>query len=304
MSVFCALGFVLFVAPFVRSECCLDKHVAFSGTRVIQMIQDGDNYWRPLYNRMCQDYQVCPASDFPKGCQRYDSGEVEKDGISYCKGFCRSGEYTAVINGATGDEGITVSFCNPYICLLPGESSATQPVNEAFCPYEFFSGVYCNNLEGRVGSYCSRGECNMFGCNCDGGCIERSRRKLSEVTGNTTRSEEGGVVGKCQQAMIDKFNTYSLTGSQIREYFDCLDSNTNNRLDADDEAHKYVLNLTGGSERLAAMDGDGNGVIDASEFDSDISDGVPMDTGTGLINRCTMFHLVLLGLVIVVVLSF
>jgi hypothetical protein len=93
-----------------------------------------------------------------------------------------------------------------------------------------------------------------------------------------------------------------LTGSQIREYFDCLDSNTNNRLDAADEAHNYVLNLTGGSERLAAMDSDGNGMIDASEFDSDLSDGVPVETGAGLINTCTMFHLVLLCLVIVVVL--
>eukprot|EP00889_Picochlorum_renovo_P008286 jgi/Picre1/35316/NNA_002778.t1 len=144
----------------------------------------------------------------------------------------------------------------------------------------------------------------MFGCNCDGGCIERSGRKLSEVTGNKTTSEEGGVVGKCQQAMIDKFNTYSLTGSQIREYFDCLDSNTNNRLDAADEAHNYVLNLTGGSQRLAAMDSDGNGMIDASEFDSDLSDGVELETGAGLISTCTMFHLVLLGPVIVVVLPF
>lgn len=277
------------LTPYVRSECCFDKDVAFDGgTLVLKLTMDGDNYWRPLYDRICQDYQVCLASDFPYRCEDYRLGEVEKDGISYCKGTCQSID---TING------VEDYYCNPQNCLPPGDTSANQPPDIRFCPSDALSKIYCNNLQERVGSFCSVGKCNMFGCDCDGGCIERSGRKLSVATENATRSGEGGIVGKCQQAMIDKFNTFSLKGSQVREYFDCLDSNTDDYLDAQDETHKYVMNLTYGSERLAAMDADGNGIIDASEFDSDLSDGAPTETGAGIINTCTM----LLGLVIVVV---
>lgn len=39
---------------------------------------------------------------------------------------------------------------------------------------------YCENViktfvtmaENHGGTYCGKGICNMFGCNCDGGCIE------------------------------------------------------------------------------------------------------------------------------------
>lgn len=32
---------------------------------------------------------------------------------------------------------------------------------------------YCANGRFRTGMYCANGPCNMFGCNCDGGCITR-----------------------------------------------------------------------------------------------------------------------------------
>lgn len=44
----------------------------------------------------------------------------------------------------------------------------------------------CGDGEKPHGSYCARGPCNIFGCNCDGGCIpgdaEESFLKLNDVT--------------------------------------------------------------------------------------------------------------------------
>lgn len=45
----------------------------------------------------------------------------------------------------------------------------------------------CGNGEPpREGFYCGVGPCNMFGCNCDGGCIEGDARKsFEQIHGNS-----------------------------------------------------------------------------------------------------------------------
>jgi len=124
-----------------------------------------------------------------------DKDVVVVDGERYCKGVfdCKIQPFYQVFgpNQNTGEyDDIPCTFA----CLLPGETPISEPVNENFCPDEFLTNYFCNNLQQRVKSYCSVGNCNLFGCNYDGRCIERSKRKLLDSgAGNETMQDKGPI---------------------------------------------------------------------------------------------------------------
>lgn len=77
-SLFTAAGLLVCLTPYVRSECCFDKDVAFDGGSILSKFFNGDNYWRPFYDRICQNYQVCLASDHSYGNRPCEDYNLEK----------------------------------------------------------------------------------------------------------------------------------------------------------------------------------------------------------------------------------
>ena len=138
---------------------------------------------------------------------------------------------------------------------------------------------FCNDGSRRVGSYCGK-QCNIFGCNCKGGCITKDysqappSRRLKDKAAQpsntiTDATKPVNKIAECQLLMVSRFDTYSLTTPlQVREYFKCLSTNGDNVLDARDESYRQVLAILGkNSSALQSMDADGDGVIDGGEFD-------------------------------------
>lgn len=246
--------------PLALGECCFDSDVAYTGLQAVDELQRGNTVFKSVFDQACVCYCANPNV---RQCQCP---------YSQCKPLCTAGP--------------------PY-------SDGRPPLYSPFmCPNHFlYQEYFCNNGQARVGSYCGVGSCNAFGCNCDGGCIEGSRRKLSATANSTkgmgnARQGEGGIVGTCQQSMIGKYKTYSLTSlDQIRDYFACLDADENNLLDSSDPAGVYIKTLTNGTERLASMDSNGDGVIDPSEFDSSLSTA-PTQSGSPKPANCLQLVLI------------
>lgn len=163
---------------------------------------------------------------------------------------------------------------------------------------------FCKDGSKRVGSYCSEGSCNSFGCACDGGCIQGKRRRLTEFVPDTIQPSTNtsdippNRVAECQRLMASRFNTYSLTNPfQIREYFDCLSTNGDNVLDAQDSSYQHVQDLVG-DKSLVSMDTNGDGKIDATEFDPvlDADEVSPSSMGHlhgAVLATCTIIGLLL-----------
>ncbi|KAG6457389.1 hypothetical protein O3G_MSEX010272 [Manduca sexta] len=89
----------------------------------------------------------------------------------YVKGEC-CGSYTIRYSLPDGE-----TQCDGYI---PGGQQKTAVDNDGVVN-DIFSKLdrrrpkcwvsVCNDGRSHPGTYCGRGSCNMFGCNCDGGCI-------------------------------------------------------------------------------------------------------------------------------------
>lgn len=61
------------------------------------------------------------------------------------------------------------SFIEHDCSGVPGESR-----NPLSIIYDICKSTICLDGHPRVGFFCGRGSCNIFGCNCDGGCLNNN----------------------------------------------------------------------------------------------------------------------------------
>lgn len=166
----------------------------------------------------------------------------------------------------------------------------------------------CPDCTRLTGWYCGRGSCNIFGCNCDGGCRQRppgetgpeqgycdqyglpprwrdgqAKRRLmasgnmtdadSMTTDDMTVSPFSASIQACLDGVLDKYNTSSLTEPQeIRDWLRCFDTDANSMLSSDEICSTLnctVLGMTAG-QIMSQMDTDGDGSVTMAEFDSDL----------------------------------
>ena len=236
------VGVILFsLCTEIQGECCLDGNVAYTGKQMFERARAGDQYFVQFFKRSCPD----PDELTPP------------DTLSVCTSCTYPNEDDGIFSDGQGK-------CEDYPCCRSG------PVSD----WDKFSGqYYCNDLNPRVGRYCGRGECNMFGCNCDGGCIERpaKRRLLSESDASSSSNET--TVAKCQEQVTTSFNTTLLREKdQILAYYNCLETVVDGILDEKDVVIQELETTLNGSSRLKAMDTNQDGGIQPSEFDSALDD--------------------------------
>lgn len=253
--VFLFLTLVLSYGSMCSGECCFDSDVAYTGAQILER-QFSDPYLRQILERDCTYNMGDPETCTEEECKE-KSGKIY--GLNTCIYFK---EYP------TGS--------NQYVrvsCHIFGTPYTYTNFN---CPESFSSKYYCNDLQPRVGSYCSRGSCNFLGCACDGGCIERPRkRKLLQGVENIASEarNETNVVGRCQEKVVSLFKTTSLrTKEQVQAYFDCLDSNMDGVLNAFDASVQFLNQLSKQYSNdvfigLASMDVDQSESIEPLEFD-------------------------------------
>lgn len=95
---------------------------------------------------------------------------------------CRSKTIAFSIN-CTNDAYVFNHFRMAYRCFI----------RESTMEYNCVMDI-CNDGHGlSVGTYCGKGMCNMFGCNCDGGCIggnENPIENFKKIYGNMVHSVE------------------------------------------------------------------------------------------------------------------
>ena len=248
-----SLGVILSLCTGTRAECCLDKDVAYTGKQLLDKADAGDQYFRQILNNRCRDglkekCDLFPELSWDPVCRQIAAGTLEPQ--FYFR-------------------------CTPnYACYM----SHSTPC-ENFDRRSFRDAYFCKDGNPRVGSYCSRGTCNMFGCNCDGGCIERpgKRRLLSDSSESSNKS----TVAKCQEKVTSMYNTMALREKdQILAYYNCLDTVSDRILDENDAVIQELENTLNGTARLKAMDSNGNDGIEPSEFDSGLDDNVsPQSSG-------------------------
>ncbi|KAF8885957.1 hypothetical protein BD779DRAFT_644943 [Infundibulicybe gibba] len=75
-------------------------------------------------------------------------------------------------------------------CPCGGELICTAPLN---CDRLCYDGASCT-------PYCGRGSCNIFGCNCDGGCRTKPIPTQSTIPPNPLESAIGEVFGELFKA--------------------------------------------------------------------------------------------------------
>jgi hypothetical protein len=228
-----------------HADCCWDSDgYAIDGYEVFR--RQKDPFWKPLLSANCD---CLPDTACPCG---------EKEGVC-CT--AKSDFY--------------------YGCVIPG-SGGTYGAGSCRMWESFANKMFCLDGTERVGSYCGVGKCNVFGCDCDGGCIQPGgKRRLLQAEAATSpaaapdgASSDGpglsvsNLVGQCQEKMVDKYKTTSLQDpEQIKAYFDCLDTDGSGLLSLQDAT---VKNASLEASDLKGMDSDGNGGIDPVEFDSDL----------------------------------
>jgi hypothetical protein len=165
---------------------------------------------------------------------------------------------------------------------------------------------YCKDGWPRVGSYCGKGSCNVFGCRCDGGCItghyleeltvfeepspyEDEEKSLGPTVGRRLFSESQtlddepssakSIVGRCQDQIVTKYNTMELVEpEQILAYYNCLQTVPDGVLDEKDAVFQELSSLPNGSSLLKAIDSNGDGGIEPGEFDPGL-ETVPQSSG-------------------------
>ena len=273
---------VLSLGALCNADCCWSSDGwAIDPYEIIN--RQSDPFWRDFLSKRCDcrpewsEYDICAKEGY---CTYVDNGFLKGD---------------------------------HYFCVKPGS------------PYVYsFDGIwYCKNfyfinrwpsfcLDGtiRVGSYCSVGKCNVFGCNCDGGCIQPGgKRRLMQAETNVSSpgsmtppgSGPFSLVGQCQEKMIKKYNTMSLRQpDQIRAYFECLDNDGSGTLDFMDMS---IKNSSIDASVLASMDLNENGVINPSEFDDKLASSTPLSStvsgSSGLDGALLVFPVVLVLLSLV-----
>ena len=259
-----------------HADCCWDSDgFAIDGKEVIN--RQDDPFWKPLLSSRCD---CNPGTECPYG---------ENDGL--CS--TRKTKSCVPAPGSGGNQ----TYCVQDIigCVIPGSGARYEG---KYCrDYDFLSETYCLDGTQRVGSYCGAGKCNMFGCDCDGGCKKPGgKRKLMQAKADTSPvaspdddssdlpgSSGSNLVGQCQEKMVDKYKTTSLQDpEQIKAYFDCLDTDGNGLLNLDDAT---VKNASLDASNLNGMDSDGNGGIDPGELDSDLdASPSPLETTSGALS--------------------
>ena len=243
-----------------HADCCLDRDgYAIDGNEVFR--RQDDPFWKPLLSANC-------------------------DCLPGLLSVCRCGEQEGLC--CQWQIGDTMS-----LCVLRG-SGYPYSVGSCRMGGSFADKMFCLDGTERVGSYCGVGKCNVFGCDCDGGCIQPGgKRRLLQAEAATSpaaapdgASSDGpglsvsNLVGQCQEKMVNKYKTTSLQDpEQIKAYFDCLDTDGSGLLSLQDAS---VKNASLEASDLKGMDSDGNGGIDPVEFDSDLdASPSPLETTSG-----------------------
>lgn len=244
------VGLILFsLCTEIRGECCFDKDVAYTGEQMLERAKAGDQYFLQFFKTYCTEPCKKHNEEAYGVIDDYDDPDYSKENIH--RGTCAFKDCDSNM------------FDTSYCCLM-------GPLP----PWSYFSReYYCNDLNPRVGSYCSKGTCNMFGCDCDGGCIERpaKRRLLSEM--GSSSSSNKTTVAKCQEQVTALFNTTFLREKdQILAYYNCLQTVFDGILDKKDGVIQELETTLNGSSRLKAIDTNQDGGIQPSEFDSALDD--------------------------------
>ncbi len=164
------------------------------------------------------------------------------------------------------------------------------------CAYENLNGNTFSKPRTPVYVQFGESTCNAAGCGCD--CTELRKDQAAQLTcesvgyistdnvptcgkiiidGPRTRllrtsdpaSVASDAVAECQNHMVEKYDTHSLTTpDQVRAYFDCLDSNENGVLDSGDASFQILEDLRGDG---SSMDDSGDDIIQPGELDPMLS---------------------------------
>jgi hypothetical protein len=168
---------------------------------------------------------------------------------------------------------------------------------------EPFYGCTCRDGSQKVGLYCSKGWCNLAGCDCEGGCLggDKIEESIGDVIGDwigDVKDKIGGrrlfsesqtlddepssaksIVGRCQDQIVTKYNTMELVEpEQILAYYNCLQTVPDGVLDEKDAVFQELSSLPNGSSLLKAIDSNGDGGIEPGEFDPGL-ETVPQSSG-------------------------
>lgn len=95
-------------------------------------------------------------------------------------------------------------------------------------------------------AYCGYGPCNIFGCNCDGGCR----------TGRCDQLNDAAVSTADKFASVDQDSNGTISFDEAKQW-----------LLENGKTEAALADLQGS---LEALDSNGNGSIDPAEFDSDL----------------------------------
>ena len=257
---------LLSLGTLCHADCCWDSDGYAIDLEEVIRRQD-DPIWKEALMKKCD----CNPAE-RRGPQLWDPKCQHLDNVYDCCAYGIDGPWCRWMCKYTLYDGCKEE--NILRCMIPG-SGARYVYGKTYC-YDTDTRLrYCLDGTKRVGSYCGVGKCNMFGCDCDGGCRGGKRRLMQAKTNislpsvASSGSSVSNLVGQCQDKMIDKYNTTSLQEpEQIRAYFDCLDTNSNGMLDGKDAS---MRNASIDISDLMSLDSDGDGSIDPSEFDTDLS---------------------------------
>ena len=185
-------------------------------------------------------------------------------------------------------------------------TDATYACHRDWLSYDIVGGYKCRDGSSKVGLYCSKGWCNLAGCDCEGGCIEGDKigESIGDVIGDAKDrigdlidkiggrrlfsesqtlddepSSAKSIVGRCQDQIVTKYNTMELVEpEQILAYYNCLQTVPDGVLDEKDAVFQELSSLPNGSSLLKAIDSNGDGGIEPGEFDPGL-ETVPQSSG-------------------------
>lgn len=156
-----------------------------------------------------------------------------------------------------------------WVCVVDGECC---PPPQAVCFGKVSLPAWlCYNCEivGKSRKYCGIGSCNIFGCNCENGCIRRNGKEWCVQTNpghgyhycyDTMPGPGNVALNQLVSLVRPNFTTDPLDRNEFEQLVNRIHSKSN-------RAHALSqLNLT---EEFAKLDTNSDGVLNLNEIDSD-----------------------------------
>ena len=149
--------------------------------------------------------------------------------------------------------------------------------------------TFCRDGKPQEGHWCGKGDCNLFSCDCDGGCIKGDAFDDLDVIKYPYRhpvsvpeddESSKSTMARCQDQTVKMYNTTVLREQeQILAYYNCLQTVSDGILDTNDAVIQELQNSPNGRALLKAMDSNGNDGIEPGEFDSGLYSDVSQSSG-------------------------